>query len=214
MINRTTIAAVAVSAALLYAMPAFAADSSYFSAKGGIFLPNGRDGADYKGFKFFDTGYSLDLAAGYRPEPYVAFEIGTGFYTTSGKETRASRVVDRTAYGVPVTLTAKGILDFEKIVLSGGAGIGYYFGLINSTLNDQTTPANNVSESNHGAALGYQVVADADFKISERWTAGAGFKWFSARPEIELTDPTTLSRTKQKWEFGGMVMSLGLKYSF
>lgn len=207
-----TVAATAVT--LFCAGTALAADSTYLSAKGGIFLPNGRDGADYKGFKFFDTGYSVDLAAGYRPEPYVALEVGSGFYSASGKETKASRTVDRTAYGVPITLTAKGILEVEKLVLSGGGGIGYYFGFLDSTLTDLAAPTNNVSESNHGGALGYQVVADVDFRISDRWTAGAGFKWFSARPEIEMTDTTTLVRTKQKWEFGGMVMSLGAKYSF
>ena len=203
----------------LTAGEALAADTSYLSVKGGMFLPNGKGGGDSNGMKSFDTGFALDLAAGYRPAPYAALEVGTGFYSASGKDTFAvgvnnTRTVDRTAYGVPITLTAKGVLEFEKIVLSAGAGVGYYFGFISSDITNSDPAISPTSESSHGGALGYQAVLDADFKVGEHWTIGAAFKWFSTRPELELTDPTTLTKTKTKWEMGGSTISLGAKYSF
>jgi opacity protein-like surface antigen len=208
--------AMALMTAVLAAGSASAADQTYVAARGGIFLPNGRDGGDYKGFKYFDTGYSFDIAAGYRPVSYAAVEVGTGLYTASGKITQPGFSIDRTAYGVPITLTAKGIIEFDKLILSGGGGIGLYQGFIDNKISFPGTP---VDESNHGTAVGYQAVFDADFKLNEKWAVGANFKWFSARPEIELTtvsqDGSSLVRnSKDKWEIGGTTVNIGVKYSF
>jgi outer membrane protein W len=213
--KRKTAVAVAAAAALLCAVPAFAADSSYLSVKGGVFLPNGRDSGDYKGFKYFDTGYNVDVAVGYRPESYAALEVGTGFYTAAGTVRTQDFTIDRTAYGIPVTLTAKGILEFTKLVLSAGAGLGYYQGFIENNISFASAVP-PVNETNHGGALGYQAVLDADLKMSDRWLVGANFKWFSARPSIELKNVQNnqVVTTKDKWEIGGTVINVGMKYLF
>jgi len=196
----------------LAAGSALAADQTYVTARAGVFLPNGRDGGDYKGFKYFDTGYDLDIAVGYRPEPYAALELGTGFYTASGTVNTADFSIDRTAYGVPITISAKGILEFEKLMLSAGAGIGWYQGFLkNNIAFTNATPS--INETNHGSALGYQVMADADIKLTENWAVGANFKWFTAKPEIELKGTNNVS-TKDKWEFGGTFVNVGVKYLF
>ncbi|GAM10696.1 hypothetical protein OR1_02989 [Geobacter sp. OR-1] len=208
--KKRTVLALALIMATVAAGSASAADEPYVTARGGLFLPNGKD----VGFKYFDTGYNFEVAAGYRPVPYAAIEAGTGFYSTSGSQANAGKSTDRTAYGVPVTLSAKGILEFEKLMLSAGAGVGYYFGFINTDHTNSITPGQNFSESNHGAAVGYQVLFDADFKLSQHWTVGANFKWFSAKPEIELKDPTDYTVKKQKWEFGGINIDVGAKYFF
>lgn len=204
--------------AILTAGAAQAADSTYIAARAGIYLPNGRDGGDYKGLKYFDTGYDVEVAAGYRPVSYAAIEMGTGLYTASGKVNTADFAIDRTVYGVPVTLTAKGILEFEKLQLSAGAGIGYYQTFLDNKISFTNGTIASVDQSNHGSALGYQAVFDADFKVSDHWQVGANFKWFSARPEIELQNPnaagTAIVTTKDKWEVGGTTVNLGVKYSF
>jgi hypothetical protein len=211
--------AVALMASVLAVGSASAADQTYVAARGGIFLPNGRDGGDYKGFKYFDTGYSFDIAAGYRPVSYAALELGTGIYTASGTVNRPSFVQERSAYGVPITLTAKGILEFDRLLISGGAGLGLYQGFINNKIHWSTAGIDPVDETSHGTAMGYQVVFDTDFKVNEHWTVGANFKWFSARPEIEMqsinaTETGYDTNKKSKWEIGGTTVNLGVKYFF
>lgn len=200
----------------LSAGSALAADQTYLAARAGIFLPNGRDGGNYKGFKYFDTGYNVDIAAGYRPASYAALELGSGFYTASGKVSIPGPItIDRTAYGVPITLTVKGVQEFDRLRLSAGGGVGLYQGFINNKITGITP---SVEESAHGMAVGYQAVADVDFKLSDSWSAGAYFKWFSARPEIEMqnisTDRTRTETTKDKWEIGGTVVNIGVTYSY
>lgn len=209
-------AATICAAAILMAGAAQAADSTYLAARAGVYLPNGRDGGNYKGFKYFDTGYDVDVAAGYRPVSYAAFEVGTGLYTASGKVSNTGYTIDRTAYGVPITLTAKGIIEVERIMLSAGAGIGYYQAFMSNKIDVAGQPS--VDESNHGGALGYQAVFDVDFKVTDKWAVGSNFKWFSARPEIEMKNinaaRTNMETTKDKWEVGGVTVNLGVKYSF
>lgn len=212
--NRKKAARVATicAAAILMAGTAYAAESVYLAAKGGVYLPNGRDGGDYKGFKYLDTGYNFEVAAGYRMVPYAALEVGTGMYTASGKVSNADYTIDRTAYGVPITLSAKGILEFEKLILSAGAGIGYYQGFLKNNITfNSAIPT--INETNHGSALGYQALFDADFKVASQWLVGANFKWFTARPEIEIKDQNNRT-TKDKWEIGGTTVNIGVKYIF
>lgn len=210
-------AATICAAAILMAGAAHAGEGVYLSAKGGVFLPNGKDGGDYKGFKYLDTGYNFEVAAGYRMVPYAAVEVGTGYYTASGTVSNVGLdgvrySIDRTAYGVPVTLSAKGIMEFDKLMLSAGAGIGYYQGFLENKITFSDAKP-TINQTNHGSALGYQAMFDADFKVADNWLVGANFKWFSARPEIELTDQNNRT-TKDKWEFGGTTVNLGVKYTF
>ena len=186
-------------ALLMQAGISYGADDTYFGMKAGMFMPNGKS----PGLNMFDTGFAVDLSLGVKPASYAAVELGTGFFTASGEDEIVQQ--EMTAYGVPITLTAKGITRFGKLDLFAGAGAGMYFCFI-----DNTTPGQ--TESEHGIAPGYLAVAGADYRINDRWNAGVDFKWFSTRPKLKLT----ISGTEQdeNWEFGGTVLSLGVKYKF
>jgi len=191
---------------------AAAADTGYFSVKGGLFLPNGGSSSE-SSLKNFDTGYNTELAIGYRPESYAAIELGTGLYSSSGTVTDADSTSRKRVYGIPITATAKGILDLEKFELSAGAGVGYYFAVVDNKVDFFNGGLPSVDESSHGGALGYHLVLGGDYKVSERFRLGADFKWFVAKPELELTNAQNV-KTRTKWDVGGSVMNLGLKYLY
>lgn len=215
--NKRTMVAVSLMVAVLSAGSAMAADQTYLAVRGGVFMPNSEEGDDYQGLSYFDSGYNFELAAGYRPVPYAAIEVGTGIYSAEGTINRQNFTIDRTLYGVPITLTVKGIQEFDRLILSAGAGLGLYQGFMDNTVTF-TNQSPGVDESNHGSAVGYQVVFDADFKLNDQWAVGANFRWCSAKPEIELVtvspDGTQTLPTKEKWEIGGTTANIGVKYSF
>ena len=190
---------------------AAAADTGYFSFKGGSFLPNGSGGAT--SLKSFNTGYNTELALGFRPESYAALEIGTGLYSASGTVADANSKSTKTVYGIPITATAKAILDLKKAELFAGAGFGYYFAYINNHMDFFNGGTPSVQESSHGGALGYHLVLGADYKLSENFRLGADFKWFEAKPELELTDSQNV-KSRAKWDVGGEVLNVGFKYLF
>ncbi|GFO58583.1 hypothetical protein GMST_09080 [Geomonas silvestris] len=182
--------------------------SGYLSVKGGSYLPNGKSGS----LKSFDTGYNAEVAVGYRAEKYAAIEIGTGIFSSSSTVSNADASSKMSLYGIPVTATAKAILDLEKLDLFAGAGLGYYFAFVDNdvTFNQGPPP---VHESSHGGALGYHLVLGGDYKLSERFRVGADFKYFVAKPELELTDAQNV-KTRSKWDVGGTVINAGIKYLF
>ena len=196
-------------------------DATYLGVKAGIFLPNGKgpSGGNSNGLADFDTGYSFDLALGFKPAPYAAVELGTGFFTASADVGTTNWAQQMTGYGIPVTLTVKGLLTLDRLDMFAGAGAGYYFSFINNKI-DFLGARSNVDESAHGGAVGYHVTAGADYRINDEWSAGIDFRWFSTKPELQLTNPElTLGgsqdpRPKAKWEFGGTVLNAGVKYKF
>lgn len=190
-------------ALLMQAGISYGADETYFGMKAGMFMPNGKS----PGLSLFNTGYAVDLALGVRPANYAALEIGTGFFTTSGDSDATGTQQDMTAYGVPVTLTAKGIMEFGPLDLFAGAGAGMYFCFVDNKIG-------NINENQHGSAPGYHVVAGAEYRINSKWNAGAEFKWFSTRPELKVRSNLGVDPIDEKWEFGGTVLSLGVKYKF
>lgn len=183
-------------------------DATYLDVKGGIFMPNGNS----KGLKDFDTGYNVDVAVGVRPAPYAAVELATGVYSASAKISETVGTRDMTAYGVPITLTAKAIANFKRLDIFAGAGAGYYFCFIDNKVNNTSSPP-AIEESVHGGAVGYQVLAGGDYRIDDQWSVGVQFKWFSTRPELEVTNIDKV-KTKDKWEFGGTNLNVGFKYNF
>lgn len=197
----------------LLAVSTAAADSAYFSVKGGAFMPSGKEHGTANSLKSFDTGYAAELAFGYRPESYAALELGTGVYSASGTVTDAVARSEKTLYGVPVTLTAKAILELEKLELFAGAGAGYYFTFIDQKLSFTNGGIAPVDESSHGSALGYHLVAGGDLKLSENFRLGADFKWFSVKPDLELTDAQNVKKSSN-WDLGGTTVSLGFKYLY
>jgi outer membrane protein W len=193
----------------LIALPAVAgAEDTYLSLKGGVFLPNGKSG---NGLNSFDAGYSVDFSLGYRLEQYVAVELGTGVYTAKGSTATATTSDSMELFAVPVTVTVKGLLSLERTELYAGAGGGYYFGAMDRK---QTRGAASADETSHGGALGYHVVAGADYRLNKNVSLGAEFKWFATKPELEFTDLENGGKTKNKWELGGSTFGLAAKYWF
>ncbi|MCM0080815.1 outer membrane beta-barrel protein [Geomonas sp. Red32] len=204
----------ALALVLASAAGASADETSYFSVKGGMFLPNGKGDANGQGgLKNLDSGYSAEVAVGYRPDTYAALELGTGFYTAHGSVTTADTSTTQTIYGIPVTATAKGILDTEKLQFFAGAGVGYYFTFIDNKVEFFNGGIPTVQESSHGGALGYHVVAGGDWKLTKRFMIGADYKWFSVKPDLEVTTAQN-AKVKSKWEMGGSILNVGLKYAF
>jgi outer membrane protein W len=56
-------------------------------------------------------------------------------------------------------------------------------------------------------------VLGGDYKVSDKLRVGADFKYFVAKPELELTNAQNVKSTT-KWDIGGTVMNLGLKYLY
>lgn len=195
--------------AALIALPAVAsAEDTYLSLKGGVFLPNGKSN---NGLNSFDAGYSVDLGLGVKLEKYVAVELGTGLYTAEGSISTTTSSDSMKLYAVPVTVTVKGLLALERTELYAGAGAGYYFGAMDRKQSDGTA---TVDETSHGNALGYHVVAGADYRLNKSFTLGGEFKWFATKPELEFTDLGTGGKTRAKWELGGSTFGLAAKYWF
>lgn len=180
------------------------AEDTYLSVKVGGFLPNGKgDASSQGGLKDFDTGYNTELAIGFKPAPYAAIEVASGFYSAEKQDTVNGTSTKATIYGVPVTVTAKAILSASKADFFAGAGAGYYFGVL-----DQSSPARD--SSTHGNALGYHIVGGFDYNVSQRYSLGADIKWFSTKPEFDANN----SGLKTEWELGGTTLNLGMKYKF
>lgn len=198
---------------LLSVSSAAAMETGYFSVKGGAFLPNSKGGGSGNSLQTFDSGYDAEVAVGFRPEPYAAIEIGTGFYTASGTVTDAGSRSEKTLYGIPLTATAKAILDLDKVELFAGAGVGYYFAFIDNKIDFSNGGIAPVQESSHNSALGYHLLLGADYKVSRNFRLGADFKWFVVETDLELTDTSNVKRTSN-WDLGGAVMNVGLKYLY
>ena len=202
--NRLSFLAVTLLSICLSA-PVFAA-GEYATVKAGLFLPNG-NGNSTGDLKNYDTGGHLELAAGFTPAQYIAVEAATGFYMSSRSYNYmndATKPTKDSVYGVPLTLSVKGIYSTEKIDLFAGGGVGYYFVILN-----QKIPSNDVSQ--HGNALGYHVVGGIDYKYNEQWSWGAEVKWFATKPKFENINAPG---QKVEWEMGGTVMNLTAKYHF
>jgi outer membrane protein W len=188
-----------------------AGERAYLSLKGGGFLPNGNELSD------FDAGYNVEFAAGFRPAPYAAIELGSGYYYA--ERTKIDNTITRKASvsGVPATVTVKGVASYNAIDIFAGAGAGYYFGLVNLDKYDSATQASEKRNS-HSNALGYHVVGGFDYHLGKRWSLGAEIKWFATRQRFNL-NPVTLDQVspagaKTTWEMGGTTMNLGVKFLY
>jgi opacity protein-like surface antigen len=94
----------------------------YISFKPGIYAPQSSD--------LDETGFNGEIAFGYRFNPYIAGELGIGyFYTEAEKKVVGPTYVDREHFDIdvyPVTLALKVILPYKKWEFFGLAGAGVY----------------------------------------------------------------------------------------
>ncbi len=203
---------------LLQSAMAFAeeegAQDRYFVVKGGGFFPNGKGPSNdgkANGFKDFNVGYSIDTAIGFKPESYVACELGTGFYSADAERTNVSDYFKYSVFVVPLTLTVKGLWKLGKAELFAGGGVGYYFAFldINRENNNGSTTV-IISENVHGGAFGYHAVVGADMALKKNVALTTEFKWVVAKPDMEETN----ANGKVAWDMGGAILGIGVKYYF
>lgn len=183
------------------------AETPYAAVKIGAFLPNGRGGTQANqegGLKNFDSGFNFEGGVGFYVAPYAIFEFGTGYYRAERSDNIAGTSQNYTLGTIPVTATAKYIISNDPFEFGIGAGAGYYFAAIDWEV------ANN-SGSTHGTALGYHLVGNADYRLSEAVSIGAEIKWISAKPEIDLS---LTGAGDKKWEIGGTFLNLAAKFRF
>jgi hypothetical protein len=97
----------------------FAKSPLYISFKPGVYFPQSND------LESFDTGFSGDIAFGFRFSPYIAAEFGVGYFNTEGEVTYMGREeFDLDVF--PITLTLKAILPYKKWEFFGLGGAGVY----------------------------------------------------------------------------------------
>ncbi len=110
--------------AFLVPINVFAQSPMYVEFKPGIYSPQSSD------LDGFDTGFNGEFVFGFRFNPYIAVELGFGYFNTEGEKTvvRGS-AVSRKSFDIdvwPFTLTLKGILPYKKWEFFGLAGGGIY----------------------------------------------------------------------------------------
>lgn len=205
---RIPIIALGLTALLLTAAHAeTTSTSTYGVVKFGAFLPNGEgdtDNVDEGGLKDFDSGFNAEVGVGFYPAPYAALEFGAGYYRSERNDDTPAGSRSYTLETIPVTATAKFIISNDPFEFGIGAGGGYYFASMDWDVA-------NSSGSTHGTALGYHIVGNADYRVSERVSIGAEIKWITAEPKIDLS---ITGAGDKKWEIGGTFLNLAAKYRF
>jgi hypothetical protein len=102
----------------------FAQSPFYITFKPGIYSPQSSD-LDHS-----DTGFSGEIAFGYRFHRNFAAEFGIGYFNTEGEATVVGpTVVVREKFDidvVPITFTLKAILPYKKWEFFGLGGAGVY----------------------------------------------------------------------------------------
>jgi len=107
----------------LFPINVFAQTPFYLAIKPGIYSPQSSD------LEGFDTGFSGEIAFGYRFNPNLAGEIGIGFFDTHGENTVGGTTYqgqDFDIYVYPITFTLKAILPYKRWEFYGLAGVGVY----------------------------------------------------------------------------------------
>jgi opacity protein-like surface antigen len=96
----------------------------YITFKPGIYSPRSSD------LDGFDTGFSGEVAFGYRFNPNIAAELGVGYFHTEGKKALVGPTFvlwgELDVDVVPITLTLKAILPYKKWEFFGLGGAGVY----------------------------------------------------------------------------------------
>lgn len=159
---------------------------NYVVVKGGVFIPGGDlEDDDY------DTGLNGEVAYGRYFHPNFALEGGLGYHETETSEDN----LDVNLSIIPVTVTAKGVYNTNRIEVFGGAGVGVYAAVVDLDRKDVTTGI-KASDDDADAVFGLHVLAGANFNVSGKifigvegrytWTGDAEFHLFGDGYESNL----------------------------
>jgi len=172
---------------------------NYVVLKGGFFAPGSTD------LKGFSTGFNGEVGIGRYINPYLALELGLGYYQTSNSVSATvssgSDYMSGTAkldlWVIPATLAVKLIYPMQQFELYALGGAGAYF--VNSkfdysgtaSIGGQTYNGSGSSNSNT-AAFGGFAGAGANYNFTNNWYIGAEGKYLWTRPTLsfEGTDVT------------------------
>jgi hypothetical protein len=123
----------------------FAEPPFYIALKPGVYSPQSSD------LEGADTGFNGEIAFGYRFNPNIAAEIGTGYFTMGNFDINV----------FPLTLTLKAILPYKRWEFFGLAGGGVYI-----------VSAYDYGESDTDAVLGGYLGGGLHYNITPRVFVG------------------------------------------
>jgi opacity protein-like surface antigen len=196
-----------VAAALVAAIGASAPASAqvYVGARGSVFLPNDRSA----GLQDFDTGWGVEGFAGYQFRPNFALEGGVGYYRTKWSDSEDVISEKDTVSAIPLTITALGVLPLaEQGRLYAGAGVGAYFAKakVEGSWREEGQEI-AASDDSTDTALGFHVVAGAEYLVTPALGMDLQAKWFRTKPEFSF-----FGVSSDKVDIGGFLLSFGLRF--
>ncbi|MBN2468815.1 MAG: outer membrane beta-barrel protein [Deltaproteobacteria bacterium] len=154
--------------------------ANYVTFKPGIYSPQSSDLED------FDTGFNGELAFGHRYNRNFAVEMGVGYFKSEADYSAAGQVSginysfheEDTIDAIPVTLSFKGIIPYDRWEFFGMGGIGVYFtdgeAEVNGTVDGRRVSA-SLSESD--TVFGFHFGVGFHYNITPTWFVGAEGKY-------------------------------------
>jgi opacity protein-like surface antigen len=146
---------------------------NYLVFKGGIYYPQGD-------LRDMDTDFNGEIAYGFRFHPNFAFEVGSGYFQTSGTDratvSRYSLSLEQDVYSIPLTVAVRAILPICKnaeIYAIGGGGAYYVHGSATFTV----AGVGRVSDSDDAFVAGGFAGAGALYNLTPQLFVGLEGKY-------------------------------------
>ncbi len=190
--------------------------SNYITLKPGIYSPQTSD------LDHFNTGFNGEIAFGHQYNRNFAAEIGIGYFNSEGSHQEAGQV-GGTSYAlrekatidvVPITLSLKGIIPFDKWDFFALGGIGAYIarGKVTVTGNVGGTPAGG-SVSDTDTVFGAHAGVGFHYNITPNWFIGAEGKYIWTN-EAKLRDNVGGVPVEADFKMDGILATAVLGFRF
>jgi opacity protein-like surface antigen len=188
----------------------------YIAVKPGIYSPQTSD------LDGFNTGFSGDLAFGYRYNPNFAAELSAGYFHTDSTSRVSGTILGIPVSAsekdnidvVPVTLTLKGILPVDRWEFFVLGGIGAYFvatetkvrlSVAGATTSDKAT--DNSTVFGGFAGLGFH------YNITPAWFVGAEGKYLWTS-KVSLDETLLGSPVSGTFKLDGILANAVIGFKF
>jgi len=184
---------------------------NYFALKGGIYTPTSDD------LQGFGNGFNGEVVLGHYLNPYLATELGIGYFKTSVSESGSLSSGTLTATGsmnvdlwvVPITLAIKAIYPVNRFEFYGLGGIGAYFthakvAYSGSISQGSTTLSGSGTINSDATAFGGFLGGGANLNFDQNWYIGVEGKYLWAKPSFNIMD-THLNVNMEGWVVTGNV---------
>jgi hypothetical protein len=174
--------ALCLAITLIDSLPAFGQErQKYVAFKAGSYTPTGD-------LDELDSGFAGEVVLGHYYRPTLALEGGIGHFETDASFTETIPffgIVDANidVSVTTISLTVKGLHPIEIGELYMGFGIG--IGLVDVDI-DASTGLGPVSESDDDTSFGFQLLAGANFNITEKCFLGVEGKYYITVDEPEI----------------------------